>query len=79
MGFLREELGLTGAKPGCGEGQCGACTVLVDDNPVLSCQTPLAELDGCSVKTIEGLALEGYLHPVQQALVNEREIGRAHV
>ncbi len=72
LGFLREELGLTGAKPGCGEGQCGACTVLVDGNPVLSCQTPLAELDGCSVTTIEGLALAGYLHPVQQALAEER-------
>ncbi len=70
--WLRATLGLTGTKPGCGEGECGACTVLVDGEPVLSCQTPLAGLAGRSVTTIEGLASDGHLHPAQQALVDER-------
>jgi aerobic carbon-monoxide dehydrogenase small subunit len=52
INFLREKLGLTGAKPGCGEGQCGACTVLVDGQPVFSCQMQLDEAAGCSVTTI---------------------------
>ena len=72
IGWLRGTLGLTGAKPGCGEGECGACTVLVDSEPVLSCQTPLTEVAGRSVTTIEGLASGGRLHPAQQALVDER-------
>ena len=72
IGWLRDTLGLTGTKPGCGEGQCGACTVLVDGEPVLSCQTPLADVAGRAVMTIEGLASDGNLHPVQQALVDER-------
>jgi CO/xanthine dehydrogenase Mo-binding subunit/aerobic-type carbon monoxide dehydrogenase small subunit (CoxS/CutS family) len=72
LGFLRAELGLTGVKPGCGEGECGACTVLVDGAPVLACQTRLADVAGRSVVTIEGLAADGRLHPVQQALADER-------
>lgn len=71
LGWLRRELGLTGPKPGCGEGACGACTVLVDGKPVLACQVQLADTAGASVKTIEGLAADGFLHPVQQALAEE--------
>ena len=71
LGFLRADLGLTGAKPGCGEGECGACTVLVDGVAVLACQTHLDEIAGRSITTIEGLAVGGRLHPVQQALVEE--------
>jgi nicotinate dehydrogenase subunit B len=64
---LRAELGLTGAKPGCGEGVCGACTVLLDGEPVCACQVTLAEAAGRSVTTVEGLAQGGRLHPVQRA------------
>lgn len=70
LGFLRGSLGLTGAKPGCGEGECGACTVLVDGDPVLACQTRLHQLDGRTITTIEGLGAGG-LHPVQQAFLEE--------
>ncbi len=66
---LREELGLTGTKYGCGEGECGACKVLVDGVAVRACQTPLGEVVGRSVTTIEGLAHGEVLHPVQQAFV----------
>jgi nicotinate dehydrogenase subunit B len=66
---LREELGLTGAKYACGEGACGACTVLVDGQPVRSCVTPIAEAAGRAVATVEGLARVGELHPVQLAFV----------
>lgn len=71
IGWLRGALGLTGTKPGCGEGECGACTVLVDGRPVLSCQTPVGDVAGRSVTTIEGLGDEGELHPAQQALIEE--------
>ena len=64
---LRDELGLTGTKVGCEAGLCGACTVLVDFEAVLSCSTALGEVAGKSVLTIEGLALEGKLDPVQKA------------
>jgi len=67
---LRTELGLTGAKFGCGEGFCGACTVLVDNEPVRSCQYPMKEVQGKTVLTIEGLAKNGKLHPLQQAFVD---------
>jgi isoquinoline 1-oxidoreductase len=66
---LREELGLTGAKPGCGEGECGACTVLVDGKPVQACQARVSDAAGHSVTTIEGLASGGRLHPVQRAFI----------
>ena len=68
---LREDLGLTGTKYGCGEGQCGACTVLVDGRPTLSCITPARAVQDHKVVTIEGLARNGALHPVQQAFVDE--------
>ena len=71
LALLRSNLGLTGAKPGCGEGECGACTVLVDGSPVLACRTAAAEVAGRSVTTIEGLGGGRRLHPVQQALAEE--------
>ena len=71
---LRDELGLTGAKPGCGEGECGACTVLVDGRPVLACRQVVGSLAGREVTTIEGLAQGRELHPVQQAFA---EVGAA--
>jgi len=67
---LREELDLTGAKYGCGEGFCGACTVLVDGDPVHSCLTAVAAVEGKSVTTIEGLAAGERLHPLQQAFID---------
>lgn len=68
---LREDLGLTGTKYGCGEGQCGACTVLVDGKPVRSCITPTRDLVGKTIQTIEGLGAPGRLHPVQRAFLEE--------
>ena len=64
---LRYDLGLTGTKFGCGEALCGACTVLVDDEPVRSCVTPVKDVVGRRVLTIEGLGRDGKLHPLQQA------------
>jgi aerobic-type carbon monoxide dehydrogenase small subunit (CoxS/CutS family) len=66
---LRCDLGLTGTKYGCGEGHCGACSVLVEDEPVRSCQTRVREVDGKRVVTIEGLSGNGKLHPLQQAFI----------
>jgi aerobic-type carbon monoxide dehydrogenase small subunit (CoxS/CutS family) len=68
---LREDLGLTGTKFGCGEAQCGACTVLVDNRPVLSCVMPVGSVADHKVVTIEGLSDGVALHPVQQAFVEE--------
>ena len=70
LSVLREDLGLTGSKIGCGEGECGACTVLVDDVPVRACITPAREAAGKDVLTIEGLEHGGRLHPLQQAFLD---------
>jgi aerobic-type carbon monoxide dehydrogenase small subunit (CoxS/CutS family) len=67
---LREEFGLTGTKYGCGEGECGACSVLVGGNVRRSCQVPLRAAAGKSITTIEGLEQNGRLHPVQQAFLD---------
>lgn len=67
---LRDELGLTGTKYGCGEGQCGACTVLIGGAPRRSCQIPATAAAGKPITTIEGLEKEGQLHPVQQAFLD---------
>src|SRR2546428_14185546 len=66
---LRDELGLTGSKYGCGEGQCGACTVLIGGAPRRSCQIPVSAAAGKPIITIEGLEKDGRLHPVQQAFL----------
>jgi aerobic-type carbon monoxide dehydrogenase small subunit (CoxS/CutS family) len=68
---LREDLGLTGVKYGCGEGQCGACSVLLEGKRVFSCRLPASRAEGKSVVTIEGLARGDALHPVQRAFLDE--------
>jgi isoquinoline 1-oxidoreductase alpha subunit len=70
LGVLRDELDLTGAKYGCGEGHCGACTVLVDGQPVHSCLTKVENVTGKAITTIEGLEQNGRLHPLQQAFLD---------
>lgn len=67
---LRDELDLTGTKYGCGEGQCGACTVLLNDKATRSCRLSLSAIQGKAITTIEGLVKNGELHPVQQAYLN---------
>jgi len=69
LDLLREDLGLMGTKEGCGEGECGACTVLVDGRPRLSCLTAAVQVEGRDVLTIEGLAASGELHPLQSAFI----------
>ena len=68
---LREHLQMTGTKYGCGEGQCGACTVLLDGRAVSSCSTPVSQAAGKKITTIEGLAQDGGLNPVQQAFLEQ--------
>ncbi|MBI5960316.1 MAG: (2Fe-2S)-binding protein [Chloroflexi bacterium] len=70
LAFLRERLGLTGTKNGCATGECGACTVLLDGEPVNACLVLAAEIDGADVITIEGLAHDGELEPLQQAFID---------
>ena len=67
LDVLREEIGLTGTKEGCGEGECGACAVLLNGDLVNSCLVPVLEIAGSDVVTIEGLEQDGRLHPIQQA------------
>ena len=67
---LREDLDLTGSKYGCGEGRCGACTVLLDGQPVRSCTTRVAAAQGKQIRTIEGVAQNGRLHPLQEAFLH---------
>jgi aerobic-type carbon monoxide dehydrogenase small subunit (CoxS/CutS family) len=69
LSVLREQLDLTGTKYGCGEGQCGACTVLVDGRPVRSCITRVEAVAGKTITTIEGLERDGRLHPLQEAFL----------
>jgi nicotinate dehydrogenase subunit A len=72
LSFIRFDAGLTGTKYGCGEGVCGACTVLVDGQPLRSCMTTVGAVAGGSLLTIEGLAVDGDLHPLQQAFIDEQ-------
>ncbi len=68
--FLREELGLTGTKDGCSAGECGACTVLLDGEPVNACLVLAVEADGAAIVTVEGLMQDGRLGPLQQAMID---------
>jgi nicotinate dehydrogenase subunit A len=70
LSVLRDDLDLTGAKYGCGEGRCGACTVLVDGQPTRSCLARVGAIAGRSITTIEGLEHDGRLHPLQQAFLD---------
>jgi aerobic-type carbon monoxide dehydrogenase small subunit (CoxS/CutS family) len=72
LDVLREDLNLTGAKYGCGEGECGACTVLLDGQAVRSCITTVGEVGEAKIVTIEGLASDGELHPVQRAFIEKQ-------
>jgi aerobic-type carbon monoxide dehydrogenase small subunit (CoxS/CutS family) len=72
--FLRDTLDLTGAKEGCNEGECGACVVLLDGVPINSCLTLAVEADGRAVTTVEGLARDGLLHPVQAAFLRHQAV-----
>ena len=69
LSVLRNDLNLTGSKYGCGEGQCGACTVLLDGQPIRSCTTQVGRAAGKQIVTIEGLEKDGKLHPLQEAFI----------
>ena len=71
LDLLRDQIGLTGTKKGCEEGECGACTVIIDDRPVNSCVTLARDVEGCTVITIEGLAQNGVLTPIQQQFIDQ--------
>src|SRR6201995_2244147 len=71
LDFLRDRLGLTGTKKGCDQGACGACTVLADGERILSCLALAVQYDGRSITTIEGLATDGALHPLQRAFIED--------
>jgi carbon-monoxide dehydrogenase small subunit len=74
LDLLRDELGLTGTKCGCEVGECGACTVLLDGEPVNSCLVLAPQIDGRSVLTVEGLAQEGALHPLQESFMDHEAV-----
>ncbi len=69
LDVIREELGFTGSKEGCGEGECGACSVLIDGRSVCACLVPVCQADGCEVVSVEGLAGDERLHPIQEAFL----------
>jgi carbon-monoxide dehydrogenase small subunit len=71
LDLLREDLGLTGTKKGCGQGECGACTILMNGRAVLSCLIPALKADGAEILTVEGMAHDDRLHPLQQAFWEE--------
>jgi len=75
---LREMLGLTGTKLACGSGECGNCTVLIDGKPVLACLMLAVESEGKDITTIEGLAKDGKLHPIQQAFLDNHAVACGH-
>jgi aerobic carbon-monoxide dehydrogenase small subunit len=69
LDLLREDLSLTGTKEGCGEGECGACSVLIDGAVINSCLVPICQVEGSSITTVEGLSKNGALNPVQEAFI----------
>lgn len=71
LDVLRQDLRLTGTKEGCGEGECGACSVIVNGEVINSCLAPICQFDGCEVVTVEGLKINEQLHPLQQAFWEE--------
>ena len=71
LDLLRDQIGLTGTKKGCEEGECGACTVIIDDRPVNSCITLARDVAGCNIITIEGLSQNGVLTPIQQQFIDQ--------
>ena len=73
LNLLRDDLGLTGAKYGCGLGECGSCTILVDGVPVLGCMTLAVDCDGRTVETVETISKGKELHPIQQAYLDEMQ------
>lgn len=74
LNVIRDRLNLTGTKYGCGIGECGSCTVLVDGKPILSCQTLAVSMEGRKIVTIEGIGKPGALHPLQEAFIEEGAI-----
>jgi aerobic-type carbon monoxide dehydrogenase small subunit (CoxS/CutS family) len=72
LSVLRDDLELTGSKYGCGEGKCGACTVLIDGEPTRSCRTTVGEVGGSKIVTIEGIERDGRLHPVQESFLKHQ-------
>ena len=74
LNMIRDRLGLTGTKYGCGIGECGSCTVLADGRPILSCQTLVISMEGKEILTIEGIGKPGALHPLQEAFIDEGAI-----